>query len=411
MPAPRDIYDDRTRQNMPARILGNPLIGRTAVATALTILLAARSEAAGPTLREALKNLAKDVAAVVKAENQTTIAVGDFVGPADLDANSGPGIADTLKSLLEEIQPGLVQRKTFLSLRGHYDKIPDPKDPATLVLIRITAEITNKNAERIDEKFTEIRDSRLLTSLIGATVSLPPEASPPVANQLIQQAIERPKFVVDGTKNRATAESPFAIEILVTSKDSAPRDATGWHSVPARSARTVNGEPFVDIDRNEVYAIRIHNDLRENGNAREAATYVTIDGLDVFTFSEIRDPKTNIPKYSYYVMPPGKSLVTGWHKTNDRVDSFLVTEFGKGAASSQPTLAHGKIGVITVQFPCCTQSAGVNPIPKPRWPQRDRVWLISQGGADRGRSLRWGDPRGHQRSLFAVTESFGHDDL
>jgi len=42
-------------------------------------------------------------------------------------------------------------------------------------------------------------------------------------------------------------------------------------------------------------------------------------------------------------------VITGWHKTNDVSDSFLVTGYGKGAAG----LIHAdgsKIGVITVQF-------------------------------------------------------------
>jgi hypothetical protein len=321
----------------------------------LAVLLAAfvrGSSAASEnaTLDDSLRDLAKEIVdVVVKDQNQSAIAVGEFVGPADLDSNSGPGLTETLKSLLNELRPGIVQRQAPLSLRGRYDKVADPRDPTARILIKVTAEITDKNATRVDEKFAEIRDTPLLANLVGATVSLPPETTPPQRNLLLQNAIARPSFAGSGNKIRTTPTSPYAIEILVTSKAAAPRDAGDWNQIPARAPRSENGQAFVDIERNEVYAIRIHNDFEERGVPREAAVFVTIDGLDMFTFSEMRDPRTNRPRYSSIVVPPGTSVIPGWHKTNNRVDSFLVTEYGKGAAS-HANISRGKVGVITVRF-------------------------------------------------------------
>src|SRR5205823_2102094 len=80
-----------------------------------------------------------------------------------------------------------------------------------------------------------------------------------------------------------------------------------------------------------------------------AAVTLTIDGLDVFAFTEVRTPEGR-PKYTHFVLPPGESLITGWHKTNDRADTFLVTEYGKGAISKVRDPNRGKVGVVTVTF-------------------------------------------------------------
>jgi hypothetical protein len=316
-----------------------------------------KCESAPLSLRDSLKPLAQEIVAVVtKDQNQATITVGDFVGPADLDTNSGPGLTATLKSLLDEVQPGISQRRAPLALRGRFDKIPDPKD-AQKILIKVTAEITDKNALVVDQKFIEIRDAQLLAGLMGLTVVLPPD-NPDAANKDVQKALEHPSFAIEGTKIKAAEESRSGIEILVTSKENAPRDTREWARVPPRAPRNDKGEAFIDLDANEVYAIRIHNGFEERETRQKVGVFLTIDGLDVFTFSEMRDPSTGRPRYSTFIVNPGSSVIPGWHKTNSRVDSFLVTEYGKGAISSQPNISRGKVGVITVKF------APV-PLPKP----------------------------------------------
>jgi serine/threonine protein kinase len=129
------------------------------------------------TLRDALKNLAQHVLdVVIKDQKQHAIAVGDFSAPSGLAAYGGSEISETIKSLLEELQPGLVQKRAALSLRGRYDKMPDPRDPSR-ILIKVTAEITNDTGDRIDGGFAELRDINLIAELLGMRVSvrvLPP---------------------------------------------------------------------------------------------------------------------------------------------------------------------------------------------------------------------------------------------
>jgi len=53
--------------------------------------------------------------------------------------------------------------------------------------------------------------------------------------------------------------------------------------------------------------------------------------------------------------PKSEQTIVGWHRTIDpkRKDnflSFLVTEYGQGAASKFPAKTQGKVGTITVSF-------------------------------------------------------------
>jgi hypothetical protein len=336
---------------------------------AATILFAttARADAAVTTLRDALKPMAEDVLAiVVKDQRQSSIAIGDFNAPTGLDANGGPGISETLESLLNEMKPGLVQKRATLSLRGRYDKVSDPRDKDQ-ILIKVTAEITNDRGDRIDEKFAELRDTSLIAGMLGSTVALPPAAPREKRNEILQKSLKDPSFSPDGTLIKSAPDRPFGVEILVAPIRDAPTDAKGWARVPARAPRSEDGKPFVDIKQDEVYAIRIHNDFKSGDEAYEAAVLVAIDGIDVFNYSQMRDPKTRKPKYTHYVCPQGQCTICGWHKTNEQSDSFLVMEFGKGAAS-RAKVARGKIGVITVKFALAW--AG-NDVPGPEKGARD----------------------------------------
>jgi hypothetical protein len=227
--------------------------------------------------------------------------------------------------------------------------------------------INNDRGDRIDEKFAELRDTSLIAGMLGSTVSLPAAAPRDKRNKILQESLEKPSFALKGTVIRSAANRPFGVEILVSGIRDAPQEAKGWAHVPAREARSEDGQPFVDIKQDEVYAIRIHNNFKNGNEAYEAAVLVAIDGIDVFNYSQLRDPKTGKPKYTHYVCPQGQCTICGWHKTNEQSDSFLVMEFGKGAAS-RAKVARGKIGVITVKFALAWSG---NDIPGPEKGARD----------------------------------------
>src|SRR5205807_8945751 len=95
----------------------------------------------------------------------------------------------------------------------------------------------------------------------------------------------------------------------------------------------------------DLYEVGVSSD-----GPHEAAVSLSIDGLDVFTFSDVKDEKTGRPRYSYFIVGPGQDFtVVGWHRTNDRADSFRVTSFADSAAAK---LLRGSssVGTITVGF-------------------------------------------------------------
>jgi hypothetical protein len=324
------------------RKLFNRLAGAALIAGAT---VSAARPAVAATQRETLRPLAQAIVNVVTSDQmQTSIAMGSFPADGRLDsANAGPGIAEDLKSLLEELKVAVNPNST-LSLQGTVHKVPDPKN-SKLVMIKIKATITNGQADTIANLPLEIRDTGLIGGILGVNSSLPALATREKRNETLQRAFKAPSFFQDGTLIKSRRESPYGIELLVTSLAAAPRDAAGWARVPARAVVTRKGLPFVEIKPNEVYAIRIHNRQRDR---LDAAVTISIDGIDCFNFTQMRNP-FNRPIYTHYIIPSGRGMVSGWHRTNNESDSFLVTQYGK-SASGRINADRSKVGVITVQF-------------------------------------------------------------
>lgn len=286
-------------------------------------------------MRKELVPVAKSIHALLDEESQTSVAVGDFTGPAQLDANFGPGIANDLSAELTVLKV-TIDKKASLSVKGRYALVEDKKNP-DLRIVKLTIQVLDRNDDVKSEYRAEVRDNTTIAQVSGATVAFSPKADKQTRNEEIQKAVDKPSVHVAGTKCSATKESLFAVELLVKS------DPNG-RGIP-RAPTIEDGQAFVEIKRDEYYEIRVYNEA-----AHETAVEVVIDGLNVFAFSEVKDEKTGAPKYKYYVLDPKKpSTIVGWHRTNERSDSFVVTEYGKGA-SAKGQVTSGKTGVITVSF-------------------------------------------------------------
>ncbi len=316
------------------------------VAFSLILTLASAGLAAPDVVRledfkKDLPKVAQKVLDIVEGENQSAVAVGHFSGPAQHDANFGPGIEDLLSQSLDGLRKGLVQKKADLSVQGSYAFIDDP-NASGRVLVKLTLEVKNRQAERVKEFVAELRNNADIAKIFGVTVSLPPDGMKDERNREIKDRIDNPKVSISGSLIRAAADSKLAVEIRAKSetdsKDAAPRNP-----------KVVDGQAFVDVKRGEVYEVVIHN-----GGDREVAVALTIDGLDAFTFSEVVDDKTKKLKYTHYIIAKGQTnSIVGWHFRDQppgNYSSFLVTEYGKGASARAPSSSQGKTGVLTVSF-------------------------------------------------------------
>jgi hypothetical protein len=202
----------------------------------------------------------------------------------------------------------------------------------------------------VDGKFeTSVTGEQEVTRMVGVSVSLPPKEPDIQRDKVLRESILDPKVhIKKGTVVYADAKSPYGVEIVV---DGQPRPV-----------QLKDGLPFVDIKRGEIYEIRVYND-----SPLEAACSLTIDGMSVFSFSEIREasgPKQGQPRYTQYVLQPGASpVISGWHRTNERVDSFLVTEYAKSAAGMLKTTAG--CGTITANFAAAWEDGAPVPADEP----------------------------------------------
>jgi hypothetical protein len=288
-------------------------------------------------LRQGLSELAKDVKRLMERRGEGALAVGQFTGPASFPATAGPGIAQLLTEELQKLGVA-VRPRAQLGVKGEYlaKQIPavdgqNIKQLAVLVKARLEDQLGNTVTEIQLER--TIPSDEAVLQVMGTSVQL--NTADPATERIkkILASYVRPQTGISGSRISAAPGSRFAIELLVNGQPRGPRED--------------NGLAFVQIDRGERYAVRLIND-----SDREMAVRLTIDGLSMYAFSELRHtdgPKLGEPLYNYVILRPQSSaLIEGWHRTNDRSDSFLVTEYAKSAAANLNQRAG--IGTITATF-------------------------------------------------------------
>ncbi len=292
-----------------------------AAGLALLALYASVAPARASTnLRSGLAEVARDIAKLLKSRGFDSIAVGQFTGPANFPTSSGPGIAKTLSEELEKAGVAVKQRAK-LGIRGQYLVTQAPLEPGAkeqFLAVRLKGTVEDEFGKVItDFSFDRtIQGEAAFTGVMGTTVDLDPARRnrdlPPdrERDQKLRDSLSKPRVHLTGSLVSASATSPYAVEILVNGKPQPARDDEGL--------------AFVQINRGDTYAVRLIN-----RSQHEAAVALAIDGLSVFTFSEIRQTrgeKKGQPLYSRVLVPAqGSTLIQGWHKNNKVSDSFLVT--------------------------------------------------------------------------------------
>jgi hypothetical protein len=313
---------------MPRRILlvprrlGLPLWLLVAFATPRTSL--AEADHSAPSLNQELAAVASGIKQLLDGRHQDAIAVGAFTGPERATASGGAGIKHALAEELKRVGVR-VEKRADLEIKGDYFDAED-KQTKLLALV-LKARVIDRAGTEVAKFQRSLFDVATIGALLGTTVLLPPGLDEQARDRTLREGIDRPRFQLSGARVSEPG-SPYAVEVLVKSRG----------EYQPRPAQLVDGLAFVPIKRDEVYAIRLIND-----SAHDAAVTLTIDGLSVFAFSEVKDPKTGRPKYSHFVVPArkqdggeprgGDGVVQGWHIKDDsddprgNTDSFLITEY------------------------------------------------------------------------------------
>ena len=329
--------------------IGRPLW--VPVGLAVVLLWSAGPARAAGELRKELAEVAKDVQKLLQGRRESVIAVGQFTGPANFPTSAGPGIAQVLT---EELQKAgiTVKARANLGIKGEYLISRAPGSPPA---VRLKGTVEDESGKVITD-FTfdrTIHNEADFLEMIGTTVEFNP--SEPIHEKKLGESLSKPQVHIDGTLISAGPTSPYAVEVVV-------------NGTPQKAVND-DGLAFVKIDRGDTYAVRL-----VNRSPHDAAVTLTIDGLNVFAFSELRQkdgPHRGDPLYARVIVPAkGSSLIKGWHKTNEVSDSFLVTEYAKSAAATLNQKAG--VGTITATFAAAWSGREDRP--------KDEPYFVEAGG-------------------------------
>jgi hypothetical protein len=294
-------------------------------------------------LNGAMDRFAGRIKQLLDAERESSIALNQFNAPARLAANSGSGIRKALEEALRK-RDVRIKKNARLEITGEYREVDDPRDKKTVV--RFLGHIVDQDTGRpVSECEVKVDNITSIAVLVGATMELPPTPVREDREQSIREGIRRPSAHVASTRISAGSRSPFAVEIMT-----GPAACSDSELRP-REAVIDDGQAYMNIHADERYAVLLINDA-----PFDVAVTLSIDGLSMFAFSENQD-------YSYVIIPRhSRGLITGWHRTNENAEKFVVTDYAKSAAASRSLAPSADLGVITACFAAAWPVKG-NPPP------------------------------------------------
>jgi hypothetical protein len=304
--------------------------------TPLALLLAPGVATARDPLRCEIKKASEKLRDFFAGQRIKEVSVGDVTN-ADptTPSTAGPGIRLLLIEELERAELKIKLRADVgLSVTYRGRKVPlknDRKVEQVVVEMRFTATFTQENSQE-DILTFRIENDEAIVHILGLTLGQPNPTAKARAKQNVL-AFTKPKATIDGTVILARENSTYGVEILVEDKPVQPADEDGFG--------------LVKLQREQTYAIRL-----VNRSAIEVAVRLSVDGLNLFTFSELRQkegPYKGAPLYDMVLVPPRDSVtIKGWHFNNTTSRKFKITEYADTAAAKMNKSTD--IGTITATF-------------------------------------------------------------
>src|SRR5262249_34174498 len=161
-----------------------------------------------------------------------------------------------------------------------------------LLAVRIKGTVTDRSGQVLFTFSRGVFSEAVVAALFGTTAKLPADLPPAERNAELEKRLDKPKVHIEGSRVSAAADSPYAVEILA-----APQPGGKYQP---RTATVQDGLAFVPLRRGEVFGVRLINK-----SPHDAAVTLTIDGLSLYAFSDVKDPKTGRPRFSKVVVPAG----------------------------------------------------------------------------------------------------------
>src|SRR5262245_950465 len=325
-------------------------VARVGIVLVLWAGLAAPARA-DDALRKEVTVIATGVAEAVKGLGHEAIAVGEFTGPAQLAASGGPLIVKTLTEELPK-QGVAVKRVAAIGVKGEFEDVKDLQ--SGLLAARIKGTVTDRSGQVLFTFSRGVFGDNVVAALFGTTAKLPANLPPAKRNAELEKSLDKPKVHIQGPRVSAAADSPYAVEIWA-----APQPGGKYQPRPAT---VQDGLAFVPLRRGEVFGVRLINK-----SPHDAAVTLTIDGLNLYAFSDLKDPKTGRPRYTVVVVGAGREVfLPGWHRTNEVSEEFVITEYAKSAAASLRSSA--PTGTVTAAFAAAWPKDQPPPADEPKNP-------------------------------------------
>jgi len=298
---------------------------------ALLTLSAAASDFTG--LKQEMDSVADKVFLTLKEEGQDRIAIRDFTSPSFMQANFSNALKDELTCSLKEKKVNVDAQATY-EISGEYRIAQDETDPAKksdLHGLLIQFELKDQKNNKSLGKFAhQVFDNSLMSSVAGINGSVKPNDSLEKRNTDLYNKSEHPEYSVS---NSEVIVGQFGVEVGIFD----------GHNFTPRAIFEKNHSPYVELNHNDQYAIKLINN-----SDYDVAVLLTVDGINTFHFSEIRNDKGE-PRYSHWIVGAhSNSLIKGWHKDLKQMYSFFITDVPNSAAGQLKSV--GSIGVINAQF-------------------------------------------------------------
>ena len=323
----------------------------------LAVPPAAQADAVDDAVQLELSALAKQIDPVLQKQKARVVHVGAFQGPGT--TSTGPEIQTKLSDALKKMDYTIDSFDYDVEVRGRYQQFDGPRG---LLGAEIVVQLFNSQGRPILEltgaadEPAEIKrplfGSEAVPRMLGIAFSLPPGLGEPDRSKELKKQQDTPPTDIRGHRIYAAPDSPYAIEILIKNGSTYQ-----FRDLETKGRKEF---PFVPIDKQEVYAVRLINE-----SAHDAAVNLTIDGISVFQFSESH------PKPGFWIVPagsqskPGTTLVRGWDKNEHKTIEFKVTDFPETAAARLKIQPNTKIGQITAQFSAAWKEDEAKPADEP----------------------------------------------
>lgn len=289
-----------------------------------------------------LRAMANDhIIPLVEKRGGGSIAVGGFNAATSVKGGAGPEVQMKLTEILQELQAKIDSDEYRFEITGNYLPYSDPDSGLRGVKV-IGRLVDAEDGTTLGEFPRFVFGPESVPKMLGLNVNTRGLTQPRAQSKAFEKALKQPKVFQMGSQIATSPTSPYAIELMVKQ---------GNQYVPRSATTDKKSRPFVAVNPNEVYAVRLINHSKH-----EAAVKLCIDGVNVFQFSGQN------PRPQHWVVPPkrngkpGMTLVRGWSQSSGTSFEFKVTDWPNSAAAKINLQPSQNIGVISAAFSACWAS-------------------------------------------------------